>query len=166
MGAVKNALISYCNIFGETNLAQECYNDLVSRSLQAGVNPAFAMSMWISESACSNYERSTSDLDLDFGYSTAPSQNFSEQIDAYLDHNNPFWTYADRCQGSFDNYSHAFLFVYRAGDSDGICGPDSPEDELAGDGYYEFIGDIWWSFLHNVAPTCDMPPNPHNLDCP
>jgi len=44
----------WCGGVGE-NMAEECYNYVVQQSLAAGVNPAFSLSIWLHESAASNY---------------------------------------------------------------------------------------------------------------
>lgn len=66
------------------NYSEECYNDVVNRSLCAGVNPAYSLWVWLHESGASNY--SIEDV-KDFGIassSLAPAKNFSAQINYFL----------------------------------------------------------------------------------
>lgn len=65
-----------------TSFAKECYNDVVNRSLCAGVNPAYSLWMWLNESGASNYNRD--DIE-DFGIHYIPeNRNFNVQITEFL----------------------------------------------------------------------------------
>lgn len=68
-----------------THHARECYNDVVKRSLQAGVNPAFTLTIWLNESDASNYDGvPRSDLQ-DFGINLASMyKDFNAQITRFL----------------------------------------------------------------------------------
>lgn len=58
LGGMKSNFINLANMWcggnGE-NMADECYNYVVQQSIAAGVNPAFSLSIWLHETAASNY---------------------------------------------------------------------------------------------------------------
>ncbi|KKQ31401.1 MAG: Large low complexity coiled coil protein with large repeat region [Candidatus Shapirobacteria bacterium GW2011_GWE1_38_10] len=66
-----------------SNFASVCYNDTVNRALCAGINPTYALWVWLHESGASNYSRD--DIE-DFGIhdSTTPNRNFDAQITKFL----------------------------------------------------------------------------------
>lgn len=71
------------------NYWAECNNDVIKRSQSAGLDPIFVLSIWLHESAASNYTAAqVADLDVeDFGIHTdpsAPPENFSAQLDSFL----------------------------------------------------------------------------------
>ncbi|HLE49089.1 MAG TPA: phosphodiester glycosidase family protein [Patescibacteria group bacterium] len=163
LGALKEEFIAYCNKFAGGNLGEACYNDMVVKSIAANVNPAFTMSIWINESACSNY--TFGDIVNDFGTMLAPSKNYEEQLDAFLDKSTVYWTHTSNCyQNSwFLSYMHAFLSFFKAGDTDGDCRPNSTADA---ERYYNAIKGVWYSLIDMVDPTCYLPDNPADMSCP
>lgn len=66
--------------------ARECYNDTVLRAQAAGINPGLALLIWLNESDTSNYE-AIPDVS-DFGMIFSPHNDYSAQIDAFLNHAN------------------------------------------------------------------------------
>ncbi|OGM15803.1 hypothetical protein A2V97_03470 [Candidatus Woesebacteria bacterium RBG_16_42_24] len=93
----------------ENNLAEECYNYVVSESLDEGVNPAFSLTMWFNESGASNYCTSPT---FDFGIKNgAPAENIVEQLDLFLVQ--PFRiTAACRSDPAWIEPMEAFLSVF------------------------------------------------------
>lgn len=63
----------------------ECYSDVVCRASKSGVNPAFALTSWLRESAASNYGLNSSVQDFGINGAGIPNLNFDKQIDYYLD---------------------------------------------------------------------------------
>jgi len=57
---------AWCGGVGE-NRVEECYNYVVQQSINAGVNPAFTLTIWLNETAASNYECSGNVAVQDFG---------------------------------------------------------------------------------------------------
>ncbi|MBI2356849.1 fibronectin type III domain-containing protein [Candidatus Dojkabacteria bacterium] len=54
----RTEFVSYANrLAGEGSQAAECFNYVVCKSKQYGINPALALSIWVHESAASNYVR-------------------------------------------------------------------------------------------------------------
>jgi len=113
-------------------LAEECYNYVVKEAQGAGVNPAFALTIWFNESAASNYCRpNTADFGIRNG---APSENIIEQLEMFLVQpfritascrNNPAWT----------EPMEAFLSVFHG---------NYPCDPSYNDGgYYGDVLDSW-----------------------
>lgn len=71
------------------NYAQECYNDVVYRAKRAGIDPAFALTIWLKESGASNYtiKPKYADTVEDFGIhgkKNVPPRDFDTQINYFL----------------------------------------------------------------------------------
>ena len=68
------------------NFADECFNDVVNRSLCAGINPLYSLMMWLHESDASNYTFNPYGPVEDFGIhvSGVSPENFVEQITYFL----------------------------------------------------------------------------------
>lgn len=65
------------------NYAEECFNDVVNRSLCAGINPLYSLWAWMHESNASNYE--SGNLVQDFGINdNSIAENFDAQIKVFL----------------------------------------------------------------------------------
>lgn len=66
--------------------AAECFNDVVDRSKKAGVNPMFALVIWLHESGASNYGLRFGCQIADFGIVSggAPKSDFNFQLDGFL----------------------------------------------------------------------------------
>lgn len=64
------------------NYAGECFNDTVNQALCAGINPTYALMIWLHESGASNYSNPETE---DFGMHSIPeNMNFNAQITAFL----------------------------------------------------------------------------------
>jgi len=68
---------------GGSNSAVKCFNDTVCRAKSAGINPTIALTIWLSESAASNYE-TTAKMDFGINVPGVPKQNYDEQIKKFL----------------------------------------------------------------------------------
>lgn len=69
---------------GGRNYASECYNDVVNRAKCAGVNPDYALAVWLHESGASNYGiANVEDFGI-HGQASAPPKNFDKQITKFL----------------------------------------------------------------------------------
>ncbi|MCH7730565.1 hypothetical protein IID21_03505 [Patescibacteria group bacterium] len=145
LGGFKQNFISLANRWTascpgpENNFADECYNAVVSESLSSGVNPAFALTIWVNETGASNYCFSGPTAQ-DFGIND-PSiyQNFNEQLTRLL--SLPFaGTYlACRSQAGWIEPMQAFLSRFQAGGCD-------PGNAL-GTGYYNHIRTFTWPLV-------------------
>lgn len=82
-GVDKNNYIDIANRWTDgTNFASVCYNDVVNRALCAGINPTYALWVWLHESGASNYNRD--DIE-DFGIHYIPqNRDFKAQITEFL----------------------------------------------------------------------------------
>ncbi len=64
---------------------KECNNDVIKRAQARGVDPLFALAIWIHESDASNYEAKTPVEDFGIhGKTDVPPNNFSKQLDFFL----------------------------------------------------------------------------------
>lgn len=89
---------NWTNGAGKT-YAKECYNDTVCTAKKAGIDPTFALLVWLHESAASNYTFASSPIE-DFGIHipSVPQEDYKAQITKFtqLSHTNPcsalsFW---------------------------------------------------------------------------
>lgn len=97
----------------EGNQVLECYNDTVSQSKSQGIDPAFALTIWLRESNSSNYNISI----LDFGYNDPSAIGFQAQIEGFFRTVKSPGYRACACDRS-KNWSHpmeGFLTVYFTG---------------------------------------------------
>lgn len=69
---------------GDKN-ARKCFNDVVCRAKNAGINPDFALWVWLHESGASHYEAFDHEIE-DFGIhnGTTPTNDFDAQITRFL----------------------------------------------------------------------------------
>lgn len=73
----------WCGGVGE-NMAEECYNYVVRESIAAGVNPAFSLTIWLNETAASNYTCSGAGAQ-DFGFNDPSiAMNLVAQLQSFL----------------------------------------------------------------------------------
>ncbi|MBU0572654.1 hypothetical protein KKE18_03115 [Patescibacteria group bacterium] len=139
----------------ENTMADECYNDVVKRSVDKGVNPAFTLTIWLNETGASNYCESGSTAQ-DFGI-RIPSifQNFGEQLDHFL--GLPFSGTYVSCsnEAGWDNRIHAFLSRFRSGG----CDPTDSEGNI----YYNHIKETTWPWVSNCS---NLPSWPTDTSCP
>ncbi|MFH1546861.1 MAG: hypothetical protein ABIC57_00060, partial [bacterium] len=105
-----------------TNYADECYNDVICRAQSKGVDPAFALLIWLNESGASNYDSSTLPVQ-DFGINdNSIAEDFNAQIERFLG-----LSHAAACPGL--DYWTSWATKYLTGTCDttrvvnGITGP-------------------------------------------
>lgn len=79
---ILNRWVGSCKLGGYPD---ECYEDVYCKSLSAGVNPAFAITIWSNESGGSNYANNSKVEDFGIhGLSTVPVANFDKQANHFL----------------------------------------------------------------------------------
>lgn len=139
----------------ENTMADECYNDVVKRSADKGVNPAFTLTIWLNETGASNYCESGATAQ-DFGIRIASIfQNFGEQLDHFL--GLPFSGTYVSCsnEAGWDSRMHAFLSRFRSGG----CDPTNSDGNI----YYNDIKTTTWSWVSNCS---SLPSWPTDTSCP
>lgn len=123
-----------------TNYAEECYNDVICRAKSAGVDPAFALAMWLHESAASNYDFA-GEVE-DFGIHFTTPNDFNAQINSFTS-----LSFANACPGL--DYETGWATKYLTGTCDttrvvnGITGPD----------YLDAIKEVYSWVSSNPFPT-------------
>ncbi len=133
--------------------AQECFNDVVNRSLCAGINPLYSLWAWVHESGASNYDHG---LIQDFGINDSSIQNnFDAQIKNFLrldpasacDLNDP------KLNGP-DGYWLAWASRYLTGQ----CDPDVGQKQTGQTGreYYEDMKNRTWDWIASVPMPKDI----------
>lgn len=65
--------------------AQECYSDVYCQSIEAGVNPALPITLWVHESAGSMYAKYANVQDFGINGANIPSRDFTRQLRQFLD---------------------------------------------------------------------------------
>jgi len=133
------------------NHVMECYNDVAGRALSAGMNPAFAFTIWLNESNASNYNVSVKDFGI---VDSSIYRDFNKQIERFLGYlTAPIYT-SCMTDPNYNSYTptERFLWVFRTGK----CLP-SPEATKYADG----IKDIFTWF----APGCSLPTTPSDMSC-
>jgi len=65
--------------------AQECYSDVYCQSIEAGVNPALPITLWVHESAGSMYAKYANVQDFGINGANIPSRDFTRQLRQLLD---------------------------------------------------------------------------------
>lgn len=126
----------------DNNLAEECYDFVVDKATKEGVNPAFALTIWLNESGASNYcfgGATTQDMGINL---PVLYQDIVGQADAFMKMAN-----TKLCSGvsGFTEPMHGWLSRFQS--SDGVC---DPSDTVASD-YYYAVKDETWSFLTSCA---------------
>jgi hypothetical protein len=100
-----------------TNYADECYNDVICRALSTGVDPAFALAVWLHESGASNYDFAPGQVE-DFGIHVgAPPEDFNAQA-------NYFMSLRHGCSCTTISGALCWATNYQMGS--GECDPDKP----------------------------------------
>lgn len=117
--------------------ATECYNDVIYKAKAAGVDPAFALTIWMNESGASNYTQNQNLAGLieDFGIHgrpSVPAQNFNSQIEFFLN-----LTHVASCPGL--TYWESWGNMYRWGN----CNEDDPVKRQQGIDYYKGINNVY-----------------------
>ena len=144
LGAFKSNFINLADRWSQkcpgpdNNLAEECYNYVASEANKAGVNPAFALTIWLNESGASNYCEGGSTTQ-DFGVNLSSIyQNITEQLKAFLN-----MAIIKFCEGviGFTEPMHGWLSRFQS--SAGVC---DPLDPVATQYYYD-VRDNTWSWV-------------------
>lgn len=119
------------------NYAKECYNDVIYRAKKEGVDPGFALTIWLNESGASNYTQNMSIYGMveDFGIhglASVPPQNFSKQIDHFLKLSHSY-----QCPGlsAWESWGN----IYRWGN----CNENDPVKRQVGIDYYKGIESVY-----------------------
>ncbi len=115
----------YADACKTENAWELCHNDVIDRARKACVDPLFALTMWLHESAASNYvcgQQFTGGVPVqDFGINiTSIAENFSAQLDRFL-----LLDYA--CPHTIQD----FFSVYYLGLTGGANGPYKCYGELS-----------------------------------
>ena len=133
--------------------AEECFNDVVNRSLCAGINPLYSLWAWVHESAASNYDHGNVQ---DFGINDSSIENnFDAQIKVFLNLDP-----ASACDLSDpklsgpDGYWLAWASRYLTGQ----CDPDVPHKKSGETGrdYYEDMKNKTWNWIASVPIPADI----------
>jgi hypothetical protein len=141
--------------------ALECYNDTVRRAIDAGINPAFALVIWLKESDASNYNISQ----LDFGAAYPSPEGYVNQIEEFFNRAKSYTVNDTRCDWSKlpadkkDNM-HVFAWIYRTGRCDPNYRAQDTQAET-GEEYYESLKKYWARIT-----TCPFPKSPTDMSCP
>lgn len=133
------------NRSGEGNHILECYNDVVRKSLAAGISPAYTLFLWFNESGGSNYNISVQD----FGINSTSVVGFTAQINSFLEKPSAYKLNYPECFGKGDDTA-AFWAIYLTGH----CTPD------AGKPYTDLFTVLWSS-----VSQCPIPKYPFGASC-
>ncbi|GEM_PF-5811021 len=163
-GAIKAHVADLANRWvGKTgkNYVNECYNDVVKRSIDARVNPIFSLALWLHESGGSNYSSNiTSCITQDFGINGGgvPSADFSAQLASFLKLPNGYKSSHPQCFTPNYTDMQNFIHIYRSGaglNNNGVCGPTE------GDLNYDLdIKEIWGWITNGYINNCSYPSYP------
>lgn len=119
----------------ENNMAEECYNFVASVAQKEGVNPAFALTIWLNESGASNYcEGGETTQDMGVNLSEI-YQNLPEQVLKFTQ-----LAKQQFCSGmsGYTEPMHGWLSRYQS--SAGTC---DPSDTVASQYYYDVMNTTW-----------------------
>lgn len=64
--------------------ASECYSDVICRASSSGIDPAFALTIWLNESDASNYAYNSSVQDFGINGGGVSNADFSAQLNRFL----------------------------------------------------------------------------------
>ena len=137
--------------------ALDCYNDTVGRALEAGINPALALWIWLHESGASNYDAGGV---IDFGVVSPTPEGFVGQIEEFFARAGRYRALSPLCAGRNVNDMQAFAYIY----STGTCDPTHPIEGYPGQtaqSYYEGFTEGW----SIVWPGCSVPDSPTDTSC-
>jgi hypothetical protein len=132
-----------------TNYSSQCFNDTVNRALCSGINPVYALSAWLHESAASNYT-GRSDIE-DFGMHSIPqNEDFNAQITAFLKLDPATGCINDPRIGG--DYWLAFSANYLNGSN---CDPDHPNSitKMTPRQYEAEWKQTWGMVTNSLNPT-------------
>lgn len=144
-----------------SNFSSVCYDDVVNRSLCAGVNPAYSLWMWLNESGASNYNRD--DIE-DFGiHFISENKNFNAQITKFLTLNPASACINDPRIGG--NYWLALGANFMNGSD---CNPDRPNSIFKSATPRKWLADFekyWWEITSDPIPdSIFVPKSGKNCD--
>lgn len=129
------------------NHVLDCYNDVIKRSGEKGINPAFSLLIWLNESNASNYNISVED----FGIHDSSVRGFSAQITRFLELPGGYKANYPECFGNGKNEMESFLRLFRSGN----CTDD------AGLQYAQYLPTLW-----NWISSCpNFPRYPTDTSC-
>ncbi len=133
--------------------AEECFNDVVNRSLCAGINPLYSLWAWAHESAASNYDHGNIQ---DFGINDSSIENnFDAQIKVFLNLDP-----ASNCDltdpklSGPDGYWLAWASSYLTGQ----CDPDVGQKQTGNTGrnYFNDMKNKTWDWIASVPIPKDI----------
>lgn len=153
-----------------------CYNEVVIRADQAGVNPTYALAIWANESGCSNYGINPKIQDFGINNSSVPAANFQAQFQAFLvEAKGGLERKMQQAQFSkcFDtnrwSNMEAYMFIYQYGsrykDFSGKypslngkgCEEFSSYTQMPHDSYYANIMNGAWRLMDSNCPMVESP---------
>ena len=133
----------------------ECYNDVIYRTKQTGVNTALSLALWLHESDASNYDLG---YVQDFGaYWPGTYPGFVAQINEFFRgaKSEMYTLNGSICRGKsgvLDDF-HAWALVYKSG----ACDPNEP-------GAKQFYNEIQTTI--DWVSDCSTPTSPIDTICP
>jgi hypothetical protein len=134
------------NVGGQLgNHVMECYNDVVKKSLAAGVDPGFTLFLWLNESNASNSNLTN----LDFGVTNLAGKGFTAQIQRFLGYPSAYKSNFPQCFGKGDD-TGAFWAIFLTGN----CTPG------AGKPYTDLFTVLW-----SAVSQCPIPTFPFKASC-
>lgn len=150
-----NAWVASCKL---GNYADECYDDTYCQSKRAGIDPAFAIAMWIHESDASNYAKYPIVEDFGIHHPDVNALDYTTQIQWFLrniGYHNSYIYGCDMSQGELAAWGARYLT--------GGCTADRLDDGLAYvssiEGEYEYLTNqiLQWDNITIPAITnaCD-----------
>lgn len=140
----------WCGGVGE-NMAEECYNYVVKESIAAGVNPAFSLTIWLNETAASNYTCSGSGAQ-DFGINDPSiAMNLVLQLERFL--TLPFSGTYLACRSAAQSAGLDPMFGFLDRFRDGNC--DLVQNSSnAGWNYYNNLKGFTWPLVTEPIRNC------------
>jgi len=135
--------------------ADECFNDVVNRSVAAGVNPAFTLTEWLHESDASNYTaHNTSCATQDFGINSTTNPipaDFDAQITRFLKLPSDYKTKYPQCFNNGYSDMQNFMQIYK----NGVVSPCVPGADAI-----NYLNEIISSAWEPLVPSCPFPTYP------
>jgi hypothetical protein len=134
----------------EGDLVLECYNDVVRKSLAAGIDPALTLLIWINESGGSNYNLSWQDFGINYSF----YKGFTKQINRFFELPD-FYRTDSRWASCFGQGvdTEMFFSIYYTG----LC---DPTNLLPGHQYIDLINTAW-----NWFTSCGFTGYPFKASC-
>jgi len=144
LGSFKSNFIDLTNRWAtgctgaDNNMADECYNWVVSTAIGSGVNPAFALTIWLNESGASNY-CAGGPTTQDFGINLpALYKNIGGQLRVFSN-----MAKMKLCDGmpGFVEPMHGWMSRFQS--NTGVCNPNDPVATK----YYTDVMATTWSWV-------------------